>query len=481
MKKIIYILSIFLLAGCSDWLDVNTDPNTPSDVDASLILPATETTIATRLGGNMFNFAGFFVQYWTQAPEANQWNKLDIFNINSQFLNRDYSEFYAGALNDLEVIRNKTQETEQWGEYLAATVLRAYAFQIWVDMMDQAPYSEALKGVENKNPKYDDGAAVYGGLIDEIDAALANISTASSVTVKDLIFGGNIRQWIGFANAMKLKLYMRASNAADYSSEIQALINEDNFFTEDVTFDVFANEVGKHNPWYETNKIGLGTVNNIASLPIVSYLKSKNDPRLPALWTDVDGDFNAGVPAMKEGLTADYSAPIIGATQPVYYYTLTELELFKSEAYVRFFNDDAKAKEAYEKAIDHNLALHGLGVSGSELYGEGKPYEWDSNASDKLKQIAMQKWVSLCLVNNLESWFEVRRLGYPEVSGLAATDIYNDNTLYTTPGEFISPKSNTLGGDNFLQRLPFPEESTRLNVNSPEQQPLTSNVWWDTK
>jgi hypothetical protein len=482
MKKLLlYIFLIaFSLTSCEDWLDVNTDPNTPSEVPNELILPAAEVSIATRLGGNIFNFTGIFAQYWTQAPEANQYNKIDNYDLTAPFLNRDYIELFAGALNDLEMVRTQATEEENTAYFFVATVLRAYTYQMWVDLMNDVPYTEALQGVDNKFPAYDSGQDIYAGIITEINDAMAALEEGDMVGESDYLFGGNINEWVKFANSLKLKIYMRASYANDYSSEIQALINEGNFITSDVAFSAWEAQDFRYNPWYGTNKIGLGTVNNIAASPIVSYLNSNGDPRLPLLWTDVNGDFVGGVPAMKEDYTEDFSHPIIGETQPVYFMTMTELELFKSEAYVRFYNDDAKAQQAYNNAIDYNLAIHGLS-NGQDLYGDGKVYAWpaDGDTEDKIKSIAMQKWVSLCLVNNLEAWNEMRRLGYPEYNGAIADDVY-DGGAYTA-GNLISPSGNALGEGNFIQRLLYPEESTRLNNNAPEQKDLTTPIWWDKK
>ena len=58
---------------------------------------------------------------------------------------------YAGALTDLDVVRKQAADIEAWGGYLAATVLRAYTFQILVDCMDQAPYTEALQRQRSSN------------------------------------------------------------------------------------------------------------------------------------------------------------------------------------------------------------------------------------------------------------------------------------------------------------------------------------------
>jgi hypothetical protein len=429
----------------------------------------------------MFNFGGFFAQYWTQAPEANQYNKIDNYDLTAPFLSTDYTELYAGALNDLETIRNQALAEENTAYYFVATVLRAYTFQMWVDMVDDIPFSEALMGVENKFPIYDSGQDVYEGILSEIDEAFLLLNDNDYVGPSDYLFGGDISKWKAFANSLKLKIFMRASYAVDYSEEIVALIDENDFITSDVAFAAWQNEDFRFNPWYGTNSKGLGTVNNIATTTIISYLEANVDPRLSVLWKQVSGAYKGGVPAMKDGKTVDFSAPIISQTLPVYFLTIAELELFKSEAYLRFYSDDSKAQTAYENAIDYSLLLHGIGVAGEDLYGAGKSYAWNSGATleQKIETIAMQKWVSLCLVNNFEAWNEMRRLGYPEYNGNIAEDVA-DGGVYTA-GDLISPSGNTLGAGNFVQRLPYPEASTRLNPNAPAQKGLVIPVWWDKK
>ena len=53
---------------------------------------------------------------------------------------------YTGALNDLELILQKTKAAEDWNYNLLATVLKVYTYQVLVDLYDQVPYTEALAG-----------------------------------------------------------------------------------------------------------------------------------------------------------------------------------------------------------------------------------------------------------------------------------------------------------------------------------------------
>ena len=115
-----------MLSSCD--LDINDNPNSPSnsDVTADLVFPAIENSIATAVGDQMFNYAGFFAQYWDQMPTANQYNTLAELDLDegSDLFNRCYSNLYAQALEDVEDVLSKTENTS---DIFAAKVLRAQA------------------------------------------------------------------------------------------------------------------------------------------------------------------------------------------------------------------------------------------------------------------------------------------------------------------------------------------------------------------
>ena len=69
MKKILLYASLAttaLFAGCD--LNINDDPNYPMNdqVTADLIFPSISASIASAVGGEIYNYAGFFAQYYEQ-------------------------------------------------------------------------------------------------------------------------------------------------------------------------------------------------------------------------------------------------------------------------------------------------------------------------------------------------------------------------------------------------------------------------------
>ncbi|MDP4277375.1 MAG: SusD/RagB family nutrient-binding outer membrane lipoprotein, partial [Bacteroidota bacterium] len=322
----------------------------------------------------------------------------------------------------------------------------------------------------------------------ELDTALAKVNS-NSIISSDMLLGKKVSQWIVFAKAMKLKLYMRSSFAEDNSAKIMTLVNDPELvMTSDIKMAIYSDAAEKRNPWYECNwsGSGLGTYNNIATYPIISYLKSTNDPRMSALYKKAanKGEYLGLIPGSKTKMpsgtkTNDYSFPIMTATTPVYFYTVSELNFFKAEAEARW-GTNAAAKADYEAAIDANFNLHG--TSGASAFVATDAISWDkaTNLEQKLKLIGLQKWVALCMVNHFEGWTEIRRLHYPAFSASAASDIYSDESLYT-PGDLIVPWVNNLGGTKVVKRVPFPETAVNYNKNTPAQVAVSTPVWWDVR
>ena len=69
MKQIFLYISLVtttLLTSCD--LNINDDPNYPDngELTAGLIFPAIAPSIASAVGGEIYNYAGFFAQYYEQ-------------------------------------------------------------------------------------------------------------------------------------------------------------------------------------------------------------------------------------------------------------------------------------------------------------------------------------------------------------------------------------------------------------------------------
>lgn len=495
MKKILFTsaVGLLMLTGCN--LDINESPNSPkeSDVTTDLQFPSVENSIADALGDQMFNYGGFFAQYFEQRPEMNQYNDLAELNLDesSDLFNRCYSNLFAQALEDINSIKKRNTNT---ADLFACTVMRTYAYQLLVDNMSDVPYTEALQGISNTMPKWDDGATVYKGVLKELDDAEAAINT-TNMTVKDPMLSKSISQWKGFANALRLRMYLRlidgGIDASSYESKAKALVAAGNFFTGDIAWDVYSDAEGQYNPWYAA-MFSLSAENHVAAYPIVSYYLATDDPRISygIQPRTKDQKYVGQIPGAKTMYKtwtgADWKNANVSEinyapskTMPIYLFTQSELQFLIAEVQLRFNNNDAAAKTAYEAGVTSDFTSRG--ATGVSTFLAGNKVNWESQATtaDKLNMIYMQKWVALFYRDHMEAWSEIRRTDVPTTCSASAEAVYKDPTKYSA-GQMFIPALH-YKSDGLCKRVPYPENARQHNNNMPDVKTLSDRVFWDAK
>lgn len=478
-------------------LDINDDPSYPDSgaISADLVFPNAQLGLVATISDNMFNYAGFFAQYFNQLPESQQFDAIseNRINVSDQVFDGAYRTLYSGVLADLEDVKKKTTST---ADLLAVAVLRTMSFQLLVDNTDKTPYIESLGGSETPNPKYDDGDVVYKGVLAELDEALSAYKASSEpMTVTDMMFKKNMTQWVGLANAVKLRMYMRMYEKDNsVKDKIVALVNDNDFFIGDAALDIFADVPGNRSPFY-ASYYELGQANHCASYPIIQYMLHTDDPRIAYAYdkTAADGKYVGEIPGAKN-VTKEWVGSEnwknknvsnvnfklhngTGATRPGIIFTQANLQFLIAEAKLRFLNDEAGAKVAYEEAIKADFAFKGF--DGVETYLAGEYVNFDL-AENKLELIYMQKWAAFCYTDHMEAWSEIRRTDVPKLSTKDGKSIFETPSIYT-PGELIEPVRNSIVGGGLVKRLPYSYKSYTINQNAPEAVEINVPVWWDVK
>lgn len=497
MKKLKYIsiLSLLLILGCGDYLDVNVDPNNPNDADEKLILPAAQQSIAARVG-NYYRITGsIWSQHYTQNNTSSQYITFDNYDVeNANFLENDFVELFSGALNDLHFVKTKAEQKENWTNYLIAQVLEAYTYQLVADLYDGAPLLEGLAGTSgNFTPQWDSGPVVYEELLSRIDAALAKDFDASSNIspgANDLIFGGDLDSWIRFANTLKLKLMIRYSAVEPTKAQtlITALINSGaDFLNEDAAIMGYYDQPDRSNPLYEADRRYQNTTTNLkASTTLVNYLEVNEDTlRLQSFfdYPTAGGD----ITGMRQGTSSTPSTvldsrTISGAkvlpTDPVYFISLPEAYFLRAEAAARGFSNE-DAKELYDLGV--LAAFDRYDIDGADYIEDGAAYEFpDGTIEENVEAIIEQKWISHVGGNSLEAWFDMLRTGYPSFSDFAPGD-EEYNPLAPGAPIFAFPVDAVTFDGSFPRRLLIPEDEVLNNPNAPEQPEdgILQAVWWD--
>lgn len=499
IKTIFYsglILSaIGLSTGCRKYLDVNSNPNIATTTNPELLLPSAQVQIAVAMGVDLHTNGNFWSQYWTQSPSASQYKDLDQYQPTGNDYDREWAQFYSGALMDLKKLQQIAIQ-QQKPQYVAiAKLMTAYTFQVITDVWGDVPFTDALKGEISSgvvlSPKYDRQAMIYDSLLAMTDEGLALINTADTKkpTTDDLIFGGNMTTWRKFGNTLKLKLYMRLSevNPAKAKAGIEALVNGNNLFlgaAENAQVNFYSTS-GNRNPLAGEITALNYTQNQVASATAIENLMANDDPRIDVFYEPAfdgicndlgyiglkQGDYNASAslrisaPGPITGGNADVSCTVSAVAArraPVRLLMGYESLFLQAEAAARgYTTSGAPADSLFRSAVRANFVYLGLTAAAANTYMAGSTwgsYPTSGSVADQVKQIITQKWFSMTGIQGLEAWTEQRRTGYPN---------------------FFKPSVNSFLGNDFPVRFPYPNTELTRNSNFPGQKRVTEKVYWD--
>jgi hypothetical protein len=490
--QVLAFSTLLIVASCKK-LDINQSPNNPPVESATVetLFPSAVISTVSRTGGDLSIIGGIWSQFWTQNNNSSQFRTVDSYDVQatSNFVNGPYAELFSGALTDYQLGITKSVAAQDWRYNLMNTVMKAYTYQVLVDLFDKVPYSEALKAGANLQPKFDDGYTIYTSLIAEIDAALAKDYKTKPLTdaqIKtDLIFGNKpsvstfptsaqvMDDWERLANTLKLKMYLRMVNVKN--TEAQAGITKlyqdgAKFLNSEAEVAIFVDVPNKSNPFYEYNFRRLNTPDNLkASKTFTSWLNLHNDPRAEVYFgvpnpvpSINQGDYLGGAEFPEYN---DAVNPVVKAADAVPIISLAESYFMQAEARVRYFGG-AGAEVLYNSGVDAAFAK--VGLSNPSIY----PYPTSGDPDESVEAIIVQKWASLFGSHALEAFFEQNRTGYPRT-----TNHYSSDSDYT-PGQLVYTPNGVTGEGNFPRRFVYPDFERSRNSNTPAQVPIYTKVWW---
>ena len=490
MKYKIYISILFLaflISSCKEsFLDINTNPNSLPTASPNFVLTnALNTSAANMVSPN--ELGSYWSGQWTQSSSY----ILDPARFSYNFTNGDFN-FWDGYYDNLQdyqyVIENADANNQKFLKG-PAKVMKALVFQQLVDMYGNVPYSDALKGVKSLAPKFDDQKAVYESLITLLDQAIVDLKAnafSSAFTSADIVFNGNTTKWTKFANSLKLRILMHQARITGRDSYIKTEINKivtegSGFITgEDVGSGgsgFYLATSGKLNPVYERwGYNAAGATQAAARFPrptqfLVNGLKAANDTfRLKRLAYAAGGEGTTpGVSAKPEilanyigvpfGVASGYTAPAtsyIGPSlfikgvfdKPFILMTAAEVQFNLAEAKERFGSGvslTGDAKTYFEAGLTESFRALGAGVANATKFVGSGVQDYDYVAStNKLKAIAVQKWLALCNFSGLEAWTEYRKTGFPVTPQSASVPdtkrpvrLYYPNTEFGSNGENV--------------------------------------------
>lgn len=231
------LLAIVLTFTNCETIDLDQTEN-PSQISEDLLDPVYTFNYVQIQLADFVDSANSFTQRVTRQMAMTGGNTYNNAFAPVNF-NTNWNTGY-NILNAVKIMEPKAIANREYYALGASKVIRVYVLMTMVDMYGNIPYSEALQGSGNLNPKFDNSADIYRGLLAELDAAITALSqtNADGSKVQDLYYETQ-GQWITLANTLKLKMYCNARlpDAAaelgiDVGAKIAEIVTADNFIDE---------------------------------------------------------------------------------------------------------------------------------------------------------------------------------------------------------------------------------------------------------
>lgn len=142
--------------------------------------------------------------------------------------NGTWSNAYANILADINFLLPLAEAGNLQRHMGIAKTIKAMVLMHLVDTYGDVPYTEAIKGSDNFNPKVDSGASVYAAALALLNEANGHFTIATSAgTPNDYYYNRNYTRWNRLVNTMKLKYFLntRLVDAGVSKAGIDALIS----------------------------------------------------------------------------------------------------------------------------------------------------------------------------------------------------------------------------------------------------------------
>ncbi|MBL3656049.1 SusD/RagB family nutrient-binding outer membrane lipoprotein [Fulvivirga sediminis] len=509
MKYIKYLFvcaAALIIVSCNDFLGDNENPNIPTEASPEVILPnaLTSTAASTRYFSST---AGWVVGIFVNAGGYGGWGDVVYYNYTTGSHSGPWESVFDDLNNYQYIIEQTEADSTQAYANGIAKVMKVYNYQMLVDFYGDVPYTGALRGSDNLMPTYDPQEEVYQDLVLTLNEAIdqfQNSEYSNSPEKIDVIFKGDMKSWILFANTLKLRLLIRVSGTtlASFAKAQFAGMETIGFLDKDVVVNPGYGEVsGQQNPYWETyvqNASGTASGSGRSSIaskyaytfydgtkisdryrgkvvyrefgetPIGQLGELNNNPTAPdspnPVWLSnyknhvgVLKGPNAGVALMlasesyflqaeaylKNFLPGDDEAAFNRAIKESFRY------LYEDASGNIGANEDLDEKEEVVFNVDTDLAAY------LQENDENRLVDYSAAATneEKLEAIITQKYIALNFLMAQEAWSEFRRTGYPSVA----------NGSTNPEATFASLLSTSPRADRLPIRFLYPASEFQLN------------------
>jgi hypothetical protein len=466
--KSLIALIITTFFSCSNFDDLNVDPNSATSVDPSNLVSYAQFKLYDYSHGRDMNMehGKLMVQHYAQ----NEYAEESRYQYGEASIDDIWFVLYAEVLKELETAKELVNEQDlpediKSNKKAIIDILKVNAFMLLTDSFGDIPYTEALKN-DIPLPNYDSQETVYTGMLSTLSSAASSLDTkAISFSSGDIIYNGNVGKWKKFAHSLMLRLAIRVSDAAPSTATKYAATAVTDLITsldEEPRF-TFDSAPDRSNPMWR-DKVQDSRDDFAITELLVKELNDRNDPRLAAFADEVPGGGIVGMPyglddnsaSSLKSSTSRPHAKLLEATAHHVILSLSEVKFLLAEAYQRGILT-GNAEAAYKEGITSSMNYWGItDADAINDYLNTQPYD----PSNWKASIGTQKWISL-YTSGTEAWAEWRRLDQPNLKPSA------NGVVSSIPTKMPYPQSERSNNASSLSDV----------SNKPTN--ITVKVWWD--
>ena len=227
MKKLLYItLSLILTFGvvsCDNWLDVNTNPDNPNNLSATVDvrLPWIQYYYMYAWGTTNARINGA-AQIITGTSRTGTVGRLSLWNPYQTASVTKYQNWFVGAAANIPDIINRAQEEGAYHYEAAALVIKSMGYMMMADLFGEIPYTEAVTA--DFSPAFSTGEEVFDGCMADLDRAIELFSTpqeqgATPLSSGDTWNGGDTDKWIKLCYGLKARWLNNLSKTDRYDPQ----------------------------------------------------------------------------------------------------------------------------------------------------------------------------------------------------------------------------------------------------------------------
>lgn len=476
------ILLLLLQSSCNKFDEINTNPDTTTEANASMLA----TTIILKnfkYGGRdameyiSDNGIAKYLAYANQSMMASQYGFLGSISFGNMTIlpNIDNMLKYAVGI---------PAENSYKG---LAKFSRAYMFYQLTMKVGDIPYSQAGKGLTDGLTKvsYDAQEDVFKGILQELEEAEGFFANGETFRGDPTPYAGDPKKWRFAVNAFRLKVLLSLSRKVGNSSiqineEFAKIVQSNNLLAESTGYLGLNYSVVNNHPVYSTNPVIASRA--IVSSLIIEQLKLYNDRRLfyyaePSAAqissgktaNDFEAYIGADVEVNYDVITAEYlQGKYSGinlryqqnvSSDPRIIMSFAEQQLILAEARLLGWIATGNSRDYYEsgtRSALKNLMItdvsyaHNMPITQNYIddYFTGDA-AYKNTQEEQLKQIWIQKYFLNFMQDPIQSYFEFRRTGYPIFPNDPITSL-NVNKKDAIPMRWLYPSTEITRNQSYL-------------------------------